>query len=106
MALTVEVPHSPADDCSVDDYARGVVSGVMEHATPNAVASLIARIHDDRRSIAALLPALRKAGVHVCSLLCPSVKRTRAPWKHEPLCREISAAVEQAEGAKGRAEGR
>lgn len=41
---TPVLPHRPASDEQIADYKRGVMSGVMKSATPNVVASLIARI--------------------------------------------------------------
>lgn len=43
-----------------------------------------------------LKAALRLAAPHVCSLLCPSTKRTGDEWTHVELCKAISAAIDSA----------
>lgn len=48
------VPHSPADDDEIESYARGVVIGLMDRATPNVVGSLLSRIRRDAQMVVAL----------------------------------------------------
>lgn len=40
-----------------------------------------------------LKEALKLAAPHVCSNLCPSVKRTGEEWTHTETCQTISAAL-------------
>lgn len=48
------VEHTPADDDEIESYARGVVTGTMQQATPNVVGSLLSRIRRDAQMVAAL----------------------------------------------------
>ena len=36
---------------------------------------------------------LEKTAPHICSYLCPCVKKENEPWKHEPLCEAIHKAI-------------
>lgn len=45
-----------------------------------------------------LLEALETAASHVCSLLCPSVKRTGEEWTHSKECEQVRAAIAKAKG--------
>jgi hypothetical protein len=52
----------------------------------------IANLEDERSVLLALLV---KAQPIVCSLSCPSVKRTGEEWTHSDICRAMSDAIEQ-----------
>lgn len=43
-----------------------------------------------------LLTELVSAQEHVCSLLCPSVKKTGDEWTHSERCKAITAAIAKA----------
>lgn len=45
-----------------------------------------------------LLEALKLAAPHVCSVLCPSTKKTGTEWTHVETCKAITAALAKAEG--------
>lgn len=47
-------------------------------------------LREQNRVLASLLA---KAQPHVCSMLCPSVKREGDPWTHKDLCTHITAAL-------------
>jgi len=64
--------------------------GVLVTITPeHPVALLLAAAPD-------LYEALEKAAPHLCSSLCPSVKRTDEEWSHVPECEKARAALAKA----------
>lgn len=50
----------------------------------------LTQLREQNRVLASLLA---KAQPHVCSMLCPSVKREGDPWTHKDLCTHITAAL-------------
>lgn len=60
------IRHPVADDDEIESYARGVISGTMKTATPNAVGSLLARIRqllkveDDRAQLKTQIQELNR----------------------------------------------
>lgn len=50
----------------------------------------VIKLREQNRVLASLLA---KAQPHVCSMLCPSVKREGDPWTHKDLCTHITAAL-------------
>ena len=66
---------------------------------PVVVANVFDRRHDYIVLAApVMLEALQTAHPHVCSLLCPSVKKTDAEWTHSQECEQIRAAIDKATG--------
>lgn len=76
-----------------DDAFAIVYASRLGQINP-ADATLIVRAvnaHED------LVAALQLAAPHVCSLLCPSVKKTGTEWTHSTTCAAITAALAKAD---------
>jgi hypothetical protein len=57
-----QIVHQPEDDEGIENYAKGVVTGVMKSATPNVVAALLSRIRELQLQLAYQKEETRNAG--------------------------------------------
>lgn len=87
------IPHSPAKDSELENYARGVVAGIMKSATPNVVGSLLARIRSMNHQTS-IDNALMVEGVQKITELQDEVKRLKEHVKD--LDHDLQASVNEA----------
>ena len=87
-----------ADQHDAEDARRD--AEVAERRDPHAMQRLVALVELARDRGAALQQAreaLKKAHVHQCSMLCPSIMRTdklvEEGWPHSPECEATAAAL-------------
>lgn len=84
---------------------RGLVhDGIAEHVPAGTCDAMEARLSTLEADLAEAAALLARAHADVCSLRCPSVKKTGEDWTHVGICAEIRTAL--APPSAGTGEGR